>query len=77
LVVWGLLLWNYRLSIGFAGLTVGFGIIRFIYLHEVECECALSAHCRRPRRRCWGSSDSHRPALAAKNQRAKRWRLTE
>jgi hypothetical protein len=38
LVVWGLLwAWHYikryRLAIGFAGLTVGFGIIRFISLH--------------------------------------------
>jgi hypothetical protein len=41
LVVWGLLwAWHYikryRLAIGFAGLTVGFGIIRFISLHEVD-----------------------------------------
>jgi hypothetical protein len=41
LVVWGLL-WarhhikRYRLAVGFAGLTVGFGIIRFISLHEVD-----------------------------------------
>jgi hypothetical protein len=41
LVAWGLL-WSwhhikrYRLAIGFAGLTVGFGIIRFISLHEVD-----------------------------------------
>ena len=35
LVVWGL--WTrYRLAVGFAGLTVGFGIIRFISLHEVD-----------------------------------------
>ena len=40
-VVWGLL-WarhyirRYRLAIGFASLTVGFGIIRFISLHEVD-----------------------------------------
>jgi hypothetical protein len=41
LVVWGLLwAWHYikryRLAIGFAGLTMGFGIIRFISLHEVD-----------------------------------------
>jgi hypothetical protein len=41
LVVWGLRwAWHYikryRLAIGFAGLTVGFGIIRFISLHEVD-----------------------------------------
>jgi hypothetical protein len=41
LVVWGLFwAWHhikrYRLAIGFAGLTVGFGIIRFISLHEVD-----------------------------------------
>src|SRR5262245_45429060 len=41
LVVWGLLwAWHYikryRLAIGFAGLTLGFGIIRFISLHEVD-----------------------------------------
>jgi hypothetical protein len=41
LVVWGLLwTWHrikrYRLAVGFAGLTVGFGIIRFISLHEVD-----------------------------------------
>jgi hypothetical protein len=41
LVAWGLLwTWHrikrYRLAVGFAGLTVGFGIIRFISLHEVD-----------------------------------------
>jgi hypothetical protein len=41
LVIWGLLwAWHYikryRLAVGFAGLTVGFGIIRFISLHEVD-----------------------------------------
>jgi hypothetical protein len=41
LIVWGLLwAWHrikrYRLAVGFAGLTVGFGIIRFISLHEVD-----------------------------------------
>jgi hypothetical protein len=41
LVIWGLLwAWHYikryRLAIGFAGLTVGFGIVRFISLHEVD-----------------------------------------
>jgi hypothetical protein len=41
LVVWGLLwAWHYikryRLAFGFASLTVGFGIIRFISLHEVD-----------------------------------------
>ena len=41
LVVWGLL-WSwhyikrYRLAIGFASLSVGFGFIRFISLHEVD-----------------------------------------
>jgi hypothetical protein len=32
---------RYRLAVGFAGLTVGFGIIRFISLHEVD---AWNAH---------------------------------
>lgn len=41
LVVWGLLwVWHYikryRLAVGFAGLTLGFAIIRFISLHEVD-----------------------------------------
>jgi hypothetical protein len=41
LVVWGLLwAWHYikryRLAIGLAGLTLGFAIIRFISLHEVD-----------------------------------------
>jgi hypothetical protein len=41
LAVWGLLwTWHhikrYRLAIAFAGLTVGFGIVRFISLHEVD-----------------------------------------
>ena len=41
LVVWGLLwAWHrikrYRLAIGLAGLTVGYGVIRFISLHEVD-----------------------------------------
>jgi len=41
LVIWGLIwAWHYikryRLAVGFAGLTVGFGIIRFISLHEVD-----------------------------------------
>lgn len=41
LVVWGLLwFWHYikryRLALGFAGLTLGFAIIRFISLHEVD-----------------------------------------
>ena len=41
LVVWGLLwAWHYikryRLALGFAGLTLGFAIIRFISLHEVD-----------------------------------------
>jgi len=41
LLIWGLL-WSwhyikrYRLAVGLAGLTVGFGIIRFISLHEVD-----------------------------------------
>jgi hypothetical protein len=41
MVAWGLL-WSwhyikrYRLAVGFAGLTVGLGIIRFISLHEVD-----------------------------------------
>jgi len=46
LFVWGLLwAWHrikrYRLAVGFAGLTIGFGIIRFISLHEVD---AWNAH---------------------------------
>jgi hypothetical protein len=41
LIVWGLLwAWHYikryRLAIGFTGLTLGFAIIRFISLHEVD-----------------------------------------
>ena len=41
LIVWGVLwAWHYikcyRLALGFAGLTVGFGIVRFISLHEVD-----------------------------------------
>jgi hypothetical protein len=41
LVIWGLLwAWHYikryRLAVGFAALTVGFGVIRFISLHEVD-----------------------------------------
>jgi hypothetical protein len=41
LVIWGLLwAWHrikrYRLAVGLAGLTVGYGIIRFISLHEVD-----------------------------------------
>ena len=41
LIVWGLLwTWHrikrYRLAVAFAGLTVGFGTIRFISLHEVD-----------------------------------------
>ena len=41
LIVWGLLCaWHYikryRLAIGFMGLTLGFAIIRFISLHEVD-----------------------------------------
>jgi hypothetical protein len=41
LVIWGLL-WSwhyirrYRLAVAFAGLTVGFAIIRFISLHEID-----------------------------------------
>ena len=35
------LLKRYRLAVAFAGLTVGFGIIRFISLHEVD---AWNAH---------------------------------
>jgi hypothetical protein len=46
LAIWGLLwAWHYikryRLAVGFAGLIVGFGIIRFISLHEVD---AWNAH---------------------------------
>jgi hypothetical protein len=46
LIVWGLLwAWHYikryRLAIGFMGLTLGFAIIRFISLHEVD---AWNAH---------------------------------
>lgn len=41
LLVWGLMwAWHYikryRLAIGFAALTVGYGLIRFISLHEVD-----------------------------------------
>ncbi len=41
LLVWGLLwAWHYikryRLAIGFMGLTVGFAVIRFVSLHEVD-----------------------------------------
>ena len=41
LIIWGLVwAWHYikryRLAVGLAGLTVGFGIIRFISLHEVD-----------------------------------------
>jgi hypothetical protein len=41
MVIWGLLwAWHYikryRLALGFASLTVGFGVIRFISLHEVD-----------------------------------------
>jgi hypothetical protein len=41
LFAWGLVwAWNvlrrYRLAIGFTGLTIGFGLIRFISLHEVD-----------------------------------------
>lgn len=48
LIVWGLLwAWHYikryRLAIGFLGLTLGFAIIRFISLHEVD---AWNAHVR-------------------------------
>ena len=70
LVVWGLLwAWHhikrYRLAVGFAALTVGFGIIRFISLHEVDAwNEARSGHARssissplRGHRR-WPSSDS-------------------
>src|SRR6516225_3634484 len=50
-----------------AGLTVGFGITRFISLHEVDAWNAHApwAHGRRPRRRCWGIGGGHRPALSA------------
>ena len=46
LIVWGLVwAWHiikrYRLAIGFAGLTLGFAIIRFISLHEID---AWNAH---------------------------------
>jgi hypothetical protein len=46
LIVWGLIwAWHYikryRLAIGFTGLTLGFAIIRFISLHEVD---AWNAH---------------------------------
>ena len=33
---------------------------------RMECAGAMGAHCRRPRRRCWGIGGSHRPAVAAK-----------
>ncbi len=70
LVVWGLMwAWHYikryRLAIGCAGLTVGFGIVRFISLHEVD---AWSANVpwvpmgRRSRRRLWGIGYCCRPA---------------
>lgn len=41
LLVWGLhSIWHhlkrYRLAVGFAGLTVGFGLIRIISLHEID-----------------------------------------
>ena len=41
LLVWGLLwAWHYfkryRLAVGFAGLSLGFGILRFISLHEID-----------------------------------------
>jgi len=53
LVVWGLLwAWHrikrYRLAVGFAGLTVGFGIIRFISLHEVDAWNANGSGHARP-----------------------------
>jgi hypothetical protein len=37
---------RYRLAIGFAGLTVGFGIIRFISLHEVDAWSAAAPWAR-------------------------------
>jgi len=51
LVIWGLpLAWHhfrrYRLAIGFASLTVGFGIVRFISLHEVDAWSANTTWAR-------------------------------
>ena len=51
LVIWGLLwAWHrikrYRLAVGFAGLTVGFGVIRFISLHEVDAWSASAPWAR-------------------------------
>jgi hypothetical protein len=51
LIIWGLLwAWHYikryRLAVGFAGLTVGFGIIRFISLHEVDAWNAAASWAR-------------------------------
>jgi len=73
LVVWGLRwTWHrikrYRLAIGFVALTVGFGIIRFISLHEVDAWNAHAPWARTAvdlRRRCWGIGGGHRPALPA------------
>jgi hypothetical protein len=51
LFVYGLLsMWDqikrYRLAIGFAALTVGYGVIRFISLHEVDAWSAAAPWAR-------------------------------
>jgi hypothetical protein len=77
LVVWGLLwAWHYikRYRLALCG---PHRRLRNYSLHFsarsrcMECECALGAHGHRPHCRRWGIGDSHRPALAAKNQRSK------
>src|SRR5215469_17508134 len=50
LIIWGLL-WagttlSAHLAVGFAGLTVGFGVIRFISLHEVDAWSASAPWAR-------------------------------
>lgn len=46
LFLWGLLWIRHRLAIGFAGLVVGFGLIRFISLHEVDAWSARAPWAR-------------------------------
>lgn len=51
MIVWGLLwAWHYikryRLAIGLFGLTLGFAIIRFISLHEIDVWNALTPWAR-------------------------------
>ena len=73
LVIWGLLwAWHYiksyRFAIGLAGLTVAFGIIRVISLHEVDALNAGAPWARtvvESRRRCWSIGGGHRPPLPA------------